>query len=80
MARGKKEESKKLFEIRVTENPDCCEIGAGGVHFAHGKAELEDCQLLNWYREHEGYEVVEKVIEEAIPADEEAAETETAKK
>lgn len=63
MARAKKEEIKKRFTIKVKDNPNCCEIGAGGVHFAHGQAEMDDCQLLNWFREHEGYEVTEVAAE-----------------
>ena len=34
-------------------------IGAGGVQFAYGKAEVNEGWVLNWYREH-GYKVTEK--------------------
>lgn len=80
MARAKKEEIKKRFIIEVTDNPNCCEIGAGGVHFAHGQAEMDDCQLLNWFREHEGYKVTEIAAESVVEAETEAeAEKESEK-
>ena len=31
-------------------------MGAGGVQFAYGKAEVDEGWVLNWYREH-GYSV-----------------------
>ena len=34
-------------------------IGAGGVQFAYGKAEVNEGWVLDWYREH-GYKVTEK--------------------
>lgn len=34
-------------------------IGAGGVHFAYGKAEVNEGWVLEWYKEH-GYKVTEK--------------------
>lgn len=34
-------------------------VGAGGVHFAYGKAEVCEGWVLDWYREH-GYKVTEK--------------------
>lgn len=79
MAKTKKEGQKKtkLFEIRVTDNPDCCEVGAGGIQFAHGKAELGECPLLGWYREHEGYEVIEKGTDPAETEEEAKVEEKT---
>ena len=58
------------YIIKVETNPTFCGIDAGGVQFANGQAIIEECPLLNWFREHEGYSV-EAVAEEA---DKEAAE------
>lgn len=60
----------KKYIIKVETNPSFCGIDAGGVQFANGQAVIEECPLLNWFREHEGYSV-EAVAEEA---DKEAAE------
>ena len=57
------------YIIKVETNPTFCGIDAGGVQFANGQAIIEECPLLNWFREHEGYSV-EAVAEEA---DKEAA-------
>ena len=45
----------------IVETPvkDFCGIGAAGVHFAYGKAEVREGWVLDWYREH-GYKVTEK--------------------
>lgn len=48
-----------MYEIKVTSNPNCCGIGAGGVQFAYGKATLPAGRLVDWFREHDGYEVTE---------------------
>lgn len=34
-------------------------VGAGGVQFAYGKAEVQEGWVLDWYREH-GYKVTPK--------------------
>lgn len=49
----------KTYEIVVKNNPNCCGIGAGGVHFAYGKATIPAGRLVDWFREHDGYEVSE---------------------
>lgn len=48
-------------KVYIVETPvkDFCGIGAGGVHFAYGKAEVHEGWVLDWYREH-GYTVTEK--------------------
>lgn len=51
--------SIKMYEISVPGNPNFCGVGAGGVQFAHGKAIIPECSLVNWFREHKGYEVKE---------------------
>ena len=58
------------YIIKVETNPTFCGIDAGGVQFANGQAIIEECPLLNWFREHKGYSV-EAVAEEA---DKEAVE------
>ena len=55
------------YIIKVETNPTFCGIDAGGVQFANGQAIIEECPLLNWVREHEGYSV-EAVAEEAAEA------------
>ena len=55
------------YIIKVETNPTFCGIDAGGVQFANGQAIIEECPLLNWFREHEGYSV-EAVAEEAAEA------------
>ena len=51
----------KIAKVYIVEAPvkDFCGIGAGGVHFAYGKAEVNEGWVLDWYREH-GYKVTEK--------------------
>lgn len=53
--------SKKVvgYEITVKTNPHFCGIDAGGVQFAYGKAQITDGRMVEWFREHEGYEVTE---------------------
>lgn len=49
----------KKYLIKVESNPTFCGIDAGGVQFANGQAIIEDGQLVNWFKEHEGYSVSE---------------------
>lgn len=60
-----KAKEKKItgYTIEVKTNPEFCGIGAGGVQFAYGKAVVAGGTIVNWYREHEGYEVTE-IVEE----------------
>ncbi len=67
MAAKKNTPTKYLVE--VTSNPNCCEVGAGGVHFAHGKAEITDARMAAWYKEHNGYTVTEIYEDEAEKAE-----------
>lgn len=48
-------------EKYIVETPvvNYCGIGAGGVQFAYGKAEVCAGTVLEWYKEH-GYKVTEK--------------------
>lgn len=55
-----KKEGKKYI-VKVSGKTSYCGIGAGGVQFANGQAVISEGSLLNWFREHEGYEVSESV-------------------
>lgn len=72
------------YIIKVETNPTFCGIDAGGVQFANGQAIIEECPLLNWFREHKGYsvEAFEEAFEEAVEEKAEAVAEEktTAKK
>lgn len=63
-AQKKAEESAtkvKKYVVTVKNNPNFVGIGAGGVQFAQGKAEVASERMANWFREHPGYEVAEVV-------------------
>lgn len=49
----------KKYIIKVETNPSFCGIDAGGVQFANGEAIINECHLVEWFREHEGYSVTE---------------------
>ena len=53
--------SVKDEKVFIVETPvkGFCGVGAGGVQFAYGKAEVRPGWVLDWYREH-GYKVTEK--------------------
>ena len=48
-------------KVFIVETPvkDFCGVGAAGIHFANGKAEVRGGWVLDWFREH-GYKVTEK--------------------
>lgn len=50
----------KKYIIKVENNPAYCGIGAGGVQFANGQAVINECPLVNWFKEHAGYVVEEE--------------------
>lgn len=54
-------DKKKHYEVK-TPIEDYCGIGAAGVQFAYGKAEVYDEWVAQWFEEH-GY-TVEEVKEE----------------
>lgn len=64
------------YEIRVKTNPAFCGIGAGGVQFAYGKARLSGGRMVDWFREHDGYEVIELTAGESAQKEKASAETE----
>lgn len=47
------------YEIKVVTNPNFCGIDAGGVQFSYGKAQIAEGRMVEWFREHDGYEVTE---------------------
>ena len=51
----------KKEKIYIVEAPvkNYVGIGAAGVQFAYGKAEVKEGWVLDWYKEH-GYKVTEK--------------------
>lgn len=64
----KKAKAVPGYEIKVRDNPEFCGVGAGGVQFAYGKAQITSGRMVDWFREHDGYEVTE------IPAEDTPAE------
>lgn len=67
MARNanKNNKAKDLKKYIVTTPvKNYCGIGAGGIQFAYGKAEVCEGTVLEWYREH-GYGVAEVVADNA---------------
>lgn len=59
-AETKTNETKNAEKVYIVETPvqGFCGVGAGGVQFAYGKAEVRPGWVLDWYREH-GYKVTE---------------------
>lgn len=53
--------AKKPVKTFIVETPvpNFCGVGAAGVQFAYGKAEVNDGWVLNWFRKH-GYKITEK--------------------
>lgn len=58
MAAAKKEKEPKVY---IVETPvkNFCGVGAAGIQFAYGKAEVCEGWVLEWFKEH-GYKVTEK--------------------
>lgn len=61
---AKKKPNETNAKVYIVETPvkNFCGIGAGGVQFAYGKAEVNEGWVLDWYREH-GYKVTAKAAE-----------------
>lgn len=70
---AKKEKKVTGYEIKVVTNPNFCGLDAGGVQFAYGKALITGGRMVEWFREHEGYQVTEITAEEdkkpTVPAE-----------
>lgn len=51
----------KAPKVYIVETPvkNFCGIGAAGIHFANGKAEVHEGWVLDWFKAH-GYTVTEK--------------------
>lgn len=49
-----------LFVVSVKNNTSYCGVGAGGIQFANGKAEIKDSRMADWFKEHEGYTVTQQ--------------------
>lgn len=65
-------DKKKHYEVK-TPIEDYCGVGAAGVQFAYGKAEVYDEWVAQWFKEH-GYTVEE--VKEETEAVSEAPKTE----
>lgn len=67
MAKSKTEKSEKVY---IVETPvkNFCGVGAAGIQFAYGKAEVREGWVLNWFKEH-GYKVTEKPTEAKAEAE-----------
>ena len=61
---AKKTKKVTGYEIKVVTNPGFCGIDAGGVQFSYGNAQITEGRMVEWFREHEGYEVTEITVEE----------------
>ena len=50
-----------MAKVYIVETPvkNFCGVGAGGVQFAYGKAEVNEGWVLDWFKKH-GYTVTEK--------------------
>lgn len=48
----------KTFIVK-TPDTNYCGVGAGGVQFAYGTAEVNEGWVLDWYKEH-GYKIEAK--------------------
>lgn len=68
-------DKKKHFKVK-TPVKDYCGIGAAGIQFAYGEADVYDEWVAQWFKEH-GYTVKEvKEVEEETEAVSEAPKTE----
>ena len=50
----------KSWIVSVINCSTYCGIGAGGVQFANGRAEITSKRMADWFKEHEGYNVIEQ--------------------
>ena len=61
-AKTTEKKNVKGYVITVKGKPNYNGIGAGGVQFAYGKATVAGGTIVNWCKEHEGYQV-EEILE-----------------
>lgn len=73
-------QNNKNEKVFIVESPvkNFCGINAGGVHFAYGKAEVNEGWVLDWYRKH-GYKVTPKRADKSGKGDETPENPETPK-
>lgn len=50
--------AEKVFIVKSPVK-DFCGVGAAGIHFANGEAEVREGWVLDWFKEH-GYEITPK--------------------
>lgn len=60
--------AKKAEKVYIVEAPvkDYVGVGAAGIHFANGKAEVKEGWVLEWFKKH-GYNVTEKAAAHTEP-------------
>lgn len=70
MAKNEKK-AKNAEKVYIVETPvkNFVGVGAAGVQFAYGKAEVKEGWVLEWFRKH-GYKVTEKPEEPEKPEEE----------
>ena len=58
---AKKDNAKKTEKVYIVETPvkNFVGVGAAGVQFAYGKAEVKEGWVLEWFKK-KGYKVTEK--------------------
>ena len=59
-----------MAKVYIVETPvkGFCGVGAAGVNFAYGKAEVAEGWVLEWFKDH-GYKVTEKPAENAADSE-----------
>lgn len=57
---SKTESEPTGWVVSVNNSTAYCGIGAGGVQFANGKAEITSKRMADWFTEHDGYTVIPK--------------------
>lgn len=69
---AKNDKAKKTEKVYIVETPvkNFVGVGAAGVQFAYGKAEVKEGWVLEWFRK-KGYKVTEKPEAEKPEAPEE---------
>ncbi|RJV45957.1 hypothetical protein DWX57_05230 [Coprococcus sp. AF19-8AC] len=60
VAEPKTESEPTGWTVSVNNSAAYCGIGAGGVQFANGKAEITSKRMADWFMEHDGYTVIPK--------------------
>ena len=53
-----------ILRFRNFNNSVICKLLTENHFIIYGKAQIDECRMVEWFKEHEGYEV--KEIEEAV--------------